>query len=293
VTGEPSFIRRAPLAMAVTAAVAVLAAAGSVWAWGDVGHKVVCEIAFHELTDHARAEVVRLIKKDTEFKAFSDSCVWPDHPKQRETEHYINVPRDFRAFVADQCPGRSRCLFSAIRSDLEVLTTPGRSDQARLGSLKFLGHWIGDLHQPLHVSFADDRGGTRIVEGDGACAGDLHGVWDWCIIEQTMGRNARTIARHLGETITDADRTAAQSGHAQDWATESLAVARQASVLYCVQNGNACDYAAGRPTYRPGSRERMVKVDAAYLKAHRATVAEQLKRGGVRLAALLNRAFAQ
>ena len=86
--------------MAVTAAVAVLAAAGSVWAWGDVGHKVVCEIAFHELTDHARAEVVRLIKKDTEFKAFSDSCVWPDHPKQRETEHYINVPRDFRAFVA-------------------------------------------------------------------------------------------------------------------------------------------------------------------------------------------------
>jgi hypothetical protein len=118
-------------------------------------------------------------------------------------------------------------------------------------------------------------------------------VWDWCIIEQTMGRNARTIARHLGETITDADRTAAQSGHAQDWATESLAVARQASVLYCVQNGNACDYAAGRPTYRPGSRERMVKVDAAYLKAHRAAVAEQLKRGGVRLAALLNRAFAQ
>jgi hypothetical protein len=293
VTGEPSFIRRAPLAMAVTAAVAVLAAAGSVWAWGDVGHKVVCEIAFHELTDHARAEVVRLIKKDTEFKAFSDSCVWPDHPKQRETEHYINVPRDFRAFVADQCPGRSRCLFSAIRSDLEVLTTPGRSDQARLGSLKFLGHWIGDLHQPLHVSFADDRGGTRIVEGDGACAGDLHGVWDWCIIEQTMGRNARTIARHLKETITDADRMAAQSGHAQDWATESLAVARQASVLYCVQNGNACDYAAGRPTYRPGSRERMVKVDAAYLKAHRAAVAEQLKRGGVRLAALLNRAFAQ
>ena len=72
-----------------------------------------------------------------------------------------------------------------------------------------------------------------------------------------------------------------------------LAVARQASVLYCVQNGNACDYAAGRPTYRPGSRERMVKVDAAYLKAHRAAVAEQLKRGGVRLAALLNRAFAQ
>jgi hypothetical protein len=293
VTGEPSFIRRAPLAMAVTAAVAVLAAAGSVWAWGDVGHKVVCEIAFHELTDHARAEVVRLIKKDTEFKAFSDSCVWPDHPKQRETEHYINVPRDFRAFVADQCPGRSRCLFSAIRSDLEVLTTPGRSDQARLGSLKFLGHWIGDLHQPLHVSFADDRGGTRIVEDSGACAADLHSVWDWCIIERTLGDDVRAIARRLHDAITSAERAAWQSGHVQDWASESLALTRDASVRYCLQSGKVCEYDAGRPTYRPRSRERVVTADAAYIEAHKAAVAERLKQGGVRLAGLLNRALGQ
>jgi hypothetical protein len=281
---------RALLSITATA-VTVLAAAGSVWAWGDVGHKVVCEIAFQELSDRGRAEVVRLIRKDPEFKTFSTSCVWPDHPKQRETEHYINVPRDFVAFAADQCPGRGRCLLSAIGADLKVLTTPGTSDQARLRSLKFLGHWIGDLHQPLHVSFADDRGGTRIADNDGVCAGDLHGVWDWCIIEQTMGDDARAIARQLRETITGADRAAAQSGHAHDWATESLAVARKASVLYCIQNGNACDYAAGRPTYRSGSRERVVKVDAAYLDAHRADVAGQLKRGGVRLAYLLNKAF--
>jgi hypothetical protein len=60
-----------------------------------------------------------------------------------------------------------------------------------------------------------------------------------------------------------------------------------------VQNGSVCDYAAGQPTYRAGSRERVVKVDAQYLNAHRAVVAEQLKRGGVRLASLLNKVFGQ
>ena len=272
---------------------AVLAAASSAGAWGDVGHKIVCEIAFHELSDRARAEVLRLIRKDTEFSVFSESCVWADHPKQRETEHYINVPRSFPAFAAAECPTRSRCLFSAIRTDLKTLTTPGGADQARLRSLKFLGHWVGDLHQPLHVSFADDRGGSRIVEDTGVCASDLHGVWDWCIIEQTLGRNARTIARNLQESIASADRAAWQAGRVQDWATESLALAREASVGYCVQNRNACEYDTGRPTYRPGSRQRVVKVDAAYLETHRAAVVERLKRGGVRLAYLLNQAFGE
>ena len=269
----------------------VLAAASPAGAWGDVGHKVVCEIAFQELTDRARAEVIRLIRKDQEFKAFSDSCPWPDHPKQRETEHYINVPRDFVAFSTDQCPERTRCLFSAIRADLKVLETAGGTDRARLRSLKFLGHWIGDLHQPLHVSFADDRGGTRIVDDGGACAADLHGVWDWCIIEQTLGVDARAIARRLHAAITSADRTAWHAGQVQDWASESLALARDASVRYCVQNGTACEYDAGRPTYRPGSRARVVKADATYVEAHKAAVVERLKQGGVRLAALLNRAF--
>jgi hypothetical protein len=273
---------------------AVLAAASPAGAWGDVGHKVVCEIAFQELSDRARAEVVRLIRKDTEFRVFSESCVWADHPKQRETEHYINVPRDFRAFAAAECPARSPCLFSAIRTDLKVLTTPGSADPARLRSLKLLGHWIGDLHQPLHVSFADDRGGTRIVDDTGGvCASDLHGVWDWCIIEQTLGRNARTIARQLQASITSEDRAAWPAGRVQDWATESLALAREASVGYCVQGRNACEYDAGRPTYRPGSRQRVVRVDAAYLEAHRAAVVERLKRGGVRLAYLINQVFGE
>src|SRR5215813_3409506 len=83
-------------------------------AWGDVGHKIVCEIAFKELTDPARAEVKRLIATDTKFHTFSDSCTGPDHPHVRPTEHYINVPRDMASLSAATCPMAPDCLFTAI-----------------------------------------------------------------------------------------------------------------------------------------------------------------------------------
>ena len=80
--------------LAVIVAIAIVGTGWAVqaWAWGDVGHKVVCEIAFHELNPKALAEVTRLIKKDPQFAAFADSCIWPDHPKRRRVEHFINVP---------------------------------------------------------------------------------------------------------------------------------------------------------------------------------------------------------
>ena len=65
-------------------------------------------------------------------------------------------------------------------------------------------------------------------------------------------------------------------------------LAREASVHYCVQEGRACDYDVGRPTYQRGSRERVVDLDARYLSAQKVIVVERLKRGGVRLAHVLN-----
>jgi S1/P1 Nuclease len=47
----------------------------------------------------------------------------------------------------------------------------------RLIVLKSVGHWVGDIHQPLHVSFVDDRGGNNI-RVSGQCAGNLHATWD-------------------------------------------------------------------------------------------------------------------
>ena len=143
----------------------------SALAWGDTGHRIVCEIAFQELTDTARQRVKQLIRLDHEFSRFSDACTWPDHPRKRADEHYVNLPRDAVGIGADECPMADRCVLTAIDRDLAVLSSPTASDQDQLDALKFLGHWVGDVHQPLHVSFEDDRGGNGVGVAGGLCGG--------------------------------------------------------------------------------------------------------------------------
>ena len=184
----------------------LIVAASPAWAWGDLGHKVICQIAFQELNDKARNEVIRLMALDATFNSFTDACTWPDHPRKRAEEHFINVGRSVHTITVAQCPAVPKCLFTAIPVDLNVLRT-SYDDMAKLASLKFLGHWIGDIHQPLHVSFADDRGGNFIRES-GPCVNSLHTVWDVCIIEKKLGTDPHTVARDLVESITETNKAA-------------------------------------------------------------------------------------
>ena len=98
-------------------------------AWGDLGPKIICEIAFQEFDDKARAEVDRLIGLDT-FQSFPESRVWPDHPRKRAEEHFINVGRSFTHFTATSCPTAPKCTFTVIAADTDVLKT-STDDQAR------------------------------------------------------------------------------------------------------------------------------------------------------------------
>jgi len=256
------------------------------WGWGDVGHKIICQIAFQELNDKARNEVIRLIALDETFNSFTDACTWPDHPRKRAEEHFVNVARSVHTITVNECPVAPKCLFTAIATDLEVLKT-SNDDAAKLASLKFVGHWVGDIHQPLHVSFADDRGGNHIRE-TGPCANSLHTVWDACIIEKKLGDDPQTVARDLLDGVPQSDKEAWIAVPVAGWANESFQVTRRKSVQYCVRAGTKCIYDQGRETFTPGEDEKVVKVDAAYLERHVSFVRDRLKRAGIRLAQLLN-----
>src|SRR5262249_20765968 len=164
--------------------------------WGDEGHKIVCEIAFQLAGKDTRAGIRRLMKNDAEFDTFSESCVFPDHPRKRANEHFINLPRDAKKLTSDQCPLADKCLLTAIKSDFAVLSRKSNRPQDRLTALKFLGHWVGDIHQPLHVSFEDDRGGNNI-EVSGECIGALHSVWDTCLVNKAVGDDVSTPPANL------------------------------------------------------------------------------------------------
>jgi hypothetical protein len=270
-----SMMRNAAVS-ALLAGLAVSATPTLSWAWGDEGHKVVCEIAMRLASPSTQAEVQRLIATDTEFKTFSDACTWPDHPRKRAAEHFVNLARDSHGLTSDACPGAQECVLSAIRRDAAVLASRGAGDGAKLEALKFLGHWVGDVHQPLHVSFEDDRGGNNITVV-GECQGKLHAAWDTCLVSKAVGVDAGAAAADLMKSITPAKIEEWTPSRPVDWANESFAIAERAETKYCVRHGSSCDLPPGTVT-----------IDAAYVQANTPIVREQLQKAGVRLAHLLD-----
>ncbi|UWU82997.1 S1/P1 nuclease [Bradyrhizobium yuanmingense] len=246
-------------------------------AWGDTGHKVVCEIAFRIALPEVRAEIRRLMKGEEQFDFFREVCIFPDHPRTRDTEHYVNLARTAKGIDAAPCPLAPKCVLSAIESDMAVLSSSA-TDARKLTALKYLGHWVGDLHQPLHVSFGDDRGGNS-VSTNGACSPNLHSAWDTCLVLKTVGEDPIAAASDIAKSITPAlQELWTQASDPRDWANESFAISRAAATQYCVRHGDSCD----QPTDD-------IVIDAAYIEANREVVRTQLAKAGVRLAHLLNK----
>ncbi len=278
-----NYRRNSSLGLYLLLALWPLPAAG----WGDFGHKLVCEIAFQELSTSAREKVKALIRLDRDFRLFSDACTWPDHPRKRGAEHFINVPRETATIEDSRCPQAEQCLFTAIEDDLRVLADARSSDLQKLEAVKFLGHWVGDLHQPLHVSFLDDRGGSNIRE-QGPLGVPLHTIWDHSIVVSRLRGDARQAAARLRRQIGATERAAWKSSTPVDWARESYAIATSPAVGYCFRKRDGCWYGPDRKRYEEGTSERRLRIDERYLDTHLPTVIERLKMAGVRLAHLLN-----
>jgi hypothetical protein len=258
---------------------------GHALAWGDTAHQVICEIAFRLAKPATQAEITRLIFSDpvAVYPDFSESCVYPDHPfpkkfRIRNLEHYINLPRDSDGLHSDECPTADPCVLSAIGDDFKILSS-SEPDAKRFEALKSLGHWVGDIHQPLHVSFQDDKGGNEPKNVVG-CRSSLHAVWDSCLVELAAGLDVLKAVADLMETITPEMRARWKGTAARDWANESFAIAKAPATGYCVMQDQRCV-----PRLDP------VTITDDYQKANRPVVREQLQKAGVRLAHMLDAAF--
>lgn len=280
--------RSAPIAG--IAIILLALSANSVLAWGDTAHRIICEIAFKELNSQARAEVKRLIRLDPVFFTFSGSCIWPDHPRKRSREHFVNLPRSATQLENDSCPLVDKCVVMAIEVDLQIVADAGATDASKLDALKFLGHWVGDIHQPLHVSFRDDRGGNSI-KVSGPCSRNLHAVWDGCIIETKLGTDIRNIATDLRGAVTPADRVQWNSTGPKTWANESFRITISKATGYCVKKDDACWYATDNNKLDRNEEKRMLVVDDAYIERQLPTIKERLTQAGIRLGHLLNHAL--
>jgi hypothetical protein len=266
------------------------------FAWGGTGHRVVCQIAYEELLTEAREEIDRLLALDPNFESFAESCLFADSPERiRWRDHFINLPRSALAITTFDCPMADTCILPAIRNDFLILLDPESSDTEKLLALKLLGHWVGDVHQPMHVSFQDDRGAnsnvieTEIeVDFEGL---NLHGIWDYMIISQIFGDDYQAIANDLQEAISDQQRLDWMYDSPIEWANESYQITISPGSGYCVQQSGACWYNSDNMMLDQDEAWHTFAVDEQYLRRNAPLVAERLQQAGIRLGKLLNQSL--
>ena len=256
-------------------------------AWGGQGHRLVGLIAADRLTPVAKQNVAWLL----DGQSLADVSSWADTITGEQVQssywHYLNIPLDAAGYDRDRdCPKQPGveagarndrwrdCVVDRIAYWEERLGNPKLDRADRATALKFVVHFIGDLHQPFHA-LGVGRGGNDVkvrVFGQTDCGTDparpvpcnLHSVWD-----------SRLIARHnlddtayvaLLKKLIDDRRFAAQpAGTPAQWAEQSFRLAKEA----LVKDG--------------------ADIDEGYYRRHISVIDERMALGGVRLAASLNR----
>ena len=172
----------------------VLLAPADSRAWGAAGHRIVGVEAMNLLDARARASVVEILGGDS-VDLIDAACSWPDVVRKTpEWEwsaplHFVNIPRSSAHFDRQRdCPD-GLCVTDAIARYANELSNPALDPERRWQAFAWVCHLVGDLHQPLHAGYEDDRGGNYVeIEYRGETA-NLHQFWDRVLIRSRLGPN--------------------------------------------------------------------------------------------------------
>ncbi|GGI26312.1 S1/P1 nuclease [Pedobacter mendelii] len=155
--------------------------------WGYTGHRTIGQLTENYLSPNAKASVKELLG-DT---SIAEACTWADearkYPELKETAnwHFLNVPLglSFKEFKNMVDTLKQANVYSALLKAEETLKQKSITKKQKTEALKFLLHFVGDIHQPMHVSRAEDKGGNTIqlnYEGKGT---NLHSLIDTKLLE--------------------------------------------------------------------------------------------------------------
>src|SRR5690606_22854400 len=250
--------------------------AGDALAWSAEGHRIVARIAEAGLRPEARAEVDRLLAEEAD-PTLAGIATWADELRGNDPElgkrsakwHYINFDGRCEFEPPRDCPGNN-CVVTQTNMMFRTLSDPGLDDAARTAALKYVVHFIGDLHQPLHASPRDDKGGNDYqvnLDGEGS---NLHRIWDGTILDR-RGLDAKDYAAELMQTPLPHDPTLGSDRPILEWALESCRLV-EAGEIYPADGVHA--------------------IDTEFLDARRPLAERRLREAGHRLAELLNYALA-
>jgi len=270
------------LVFAACAAALLLASVDTAHAWGEDGHSIIAEIASRRLSPEAQRGVAAALGQGVSLASVSS---WADDERVRDPRttrwHFVGIPLakdDYQAprdCVAD--PDKGDCIVAEIVREQAVVACPTRRASARKRALMFLVHFVGDLHQPLHTVKEGNGGADMRVTiamrggANGSAAEDttLHAAWDEALIRKTVWAWGSYVDVLESNWLPKADAGLA-NGSPSDWARDSHRVATK---IFDMQPHNDV-------------------LDDAYLAKARPLLDRQLAVAGLRLAHLLNQAYA-
>jgi len=260
-------------------------------AWIDTGHMIVAAIANHELKPRVRAQIDDLLKigGDARTSDLYGAACWADDFKTHETAKWHYIDNYFRT---DGKPAKGKPdaenVIWAIRKFSAVLADPKQPAAERAEALRYILHFVGDVHQPLHaVSRGTDQmpngdsGGNKFaiqpVEGVGMWHPCLHELWDWaCGYYEHVSRPLHPVERdqidgYADQVMADfpeSSMPASQDLTPEDWMRES------------VQEAESFVYKGIEPGNEPSK---------TYLDQGKKVAEQRLALAGYRLAGLLNK----
>lgn len=235
--------------------------------WGPTGHRVTGEIAEKHLSRSAKRKIEKLLKG----QSLAFVSTYADEIKSDRTYnkyyswHYINMPLDGDYVTAKKNPKGD--LVTGINHCIKTLKDDNANTKEKRFSLKMLVHLLGDLHQPLHIGRKEDKGGNAVQVQWHGKGSNLHRVWDENLISQwnmsyiELANNANDLTKKEIKTI--------QEGTVIDWVKDTHQLTKE---VY-------------------GSTEIGKNLRYRYSYRFFPIVREQLQKGGLRLAKILNDIF--
>lgn len=236
---------------------------GNVFGWGAKGHKIVAEYA--KLALSADQRIIDSVQYFLGKMTFQEASVWMDEVRSDASydylkpRHYVNVERD-----ATYVKTKDENAVNELEIVIAILQAKGPRDKDKIAmALRELFHLVGDLHQPLHCGYAEDKGGNEIQAGYGESS-NLHSAWDTGIIkEENIGLND---CLALSNKLSKTEIQEIQQINVVKWMNESRELL---PFVYGFEKKLTTEYAA---------------------KA-KPIIEKQLVRAGIRLAAVLFRTF--
>jgi len=296
------YFSKPTLRIYVAVLLCLLLLSSNAFSWGPGGHMIVAKIAYARLNPRAKAEVSRLIKLDIEPAAitaksldFVNASHWPDDLRPDEAFsstlalHFADFPLSADGTDLPNDLPDAENVITALQKYVKILKTSA-DDNQKAEALRFIIHFVGDIHQPLHCATQvtaklpeGDRGGNlfkiKVTGADGKPQSvKLHSYWDGGGYDfPKAGPNfappplsqISPAASHILAEFPDTD-PAWKAGGVEDftgWAKESTDLAQ--SVAYAGLSPN------GRPS-------------TAYKKQAIKTAHQRVAWAGYRLAELLN-----